>query len=214
MIPNFVDTSFYRPLPRKNEFAAEHGLLEEFVLLYAGNIGVSQDWESFLHAAAALSSKPICFAVSGNGVTAEWLRSEALRRGLSNVKFFGYLPRDATPLLYASSDVGTIPMKEGSATDTFPSKVYTLFACGKPPVVSADKGSELERVVHLSGCGSVVRPGDPDAYTDAVLSAFNRRGSLAAEGARGRAFVERSYSKEAVAAQYHELIRELCAPSS
>ncbi|MBA3466425.1 MAG: glycosyltransferase family 4 protein [Gemmatimonadaceae bacterium] len=213
MIPNFVDTSFYRPLPRQNEFAAEHGLLEEFVVLYAGNIGVSQDWESFLYAAQALSSRPICFAVSGDGVTAEWLRAETAKRGLVNVKFFGYLPRDVTPLLYASSDVGTIPMKEGSATDTFPSKVYTLFACGKPPVVSADRDSELERVIQSSGCGTVVPPNDPPAFAAAILAAFERRESLPAEGARGRAYVERSYSREAVAARYDDLIKELCPQS-
>ncbi|HEV2130698.1 MAG TPA: glycosyltransferase family 4 protein, partial [Longimicrobiaceae bacterium] len=44
VIPNFVDTELYRPLPRHNEFSAQHELDDDFVVLYGGNIGLSQDW--------------------------------------------------------------------------------------------------------------------------------------------------------------------------
>ncbi len=208
VIPNFVDTTLYRPRQRQNDFAVSHGL-KDFVALYAGNIGATQDWESLLHAANSLRSAPITFVISGDGGRGEWLRTEVARRNLSNVKLLGYLPRELTPLVYASSDIGVIPMKAGTTIDTFPSKVYTHFACAKPAVVSADDGSELKRVIEDSGCGSVVTPGDPEALTTAIRSAFERRTSLADEGAKGRAYVERTYSKESVAAQYSDLIASL-----
>jgi colanic acid biosynthesis glycosyl transferase WcaI len=209
VIPNFVDTNLYRPRERRNPFATNNGLADDFVVLYAGNLGKTQDWESFLYAAESLRSRPITFAVSGDGLKGDWLRSEVERRSLTKVKLLGYLPRHQTPLLYASSDIGIIPMKARATIDTFPSKVYTHFACAKPAIVSADEGSELKRVIRESGCGSVVPPDDPKALTSAIQQAFERRDSLAAEGAKGRAFVEKTYSKEAVAARYSALIEDL-----
>ena len=208
IIPNFVDTALYRPQNRSNEFSLAHGL-DGFVALYAGNIGATQDWASVLDAAETLRSQPITFVISGDGGKGDWLRGEIARRNLGNVRLLGYLPRETTPLVYASSDIGIIPMKPGATIDTFPSKVYTHFACGKPVIASADEGSELKRVIRDSGSGAVVAPGDAEAFTEALLGALARRRSLSEEGARGRAYVERSYSKEAVAAQYSALITTL-----
>ena len=56
VIPDFVDTDLYRPLPRDNEFAVANGLVDPFVVLYGGNIGRMQDWESVLSAAERLSA--------------------------------------------------------------------------------------------------------------------------------------------------------------
>ena len=49
-IPNGVDCEFYRPLSKSNEFLESNGLIGDFVVLYAGNIGLVQDWESVVFA--------------------------------------------------------------------------------------------------------------------------------------------------------------------
>ncbi|HEX3159060.1 MAG TPA: glycosyltransferase family 4 protein [Gemmatimonadaceae bacterium] len=208
-IPNFVDTELYRPLPRDNPFARQHGLVERFTVLYGGNIGLSQDWESFLHAANALARLPIDFVLVGGGAREEWLRGEVARRRLHNVKLLGYQPRELMPQINAASDLGTIPMKATTTSDTFPSKVYTIMACAKPVVVSADEDSELAWLVNTAGCGRVVHPDDPDAYTEAILSLFQSKETLHAVGCQGRQFVIDTYSKEAVGARYDRLVREL-----
>jgi colanic acid biosynthesis glycosyl transferase WcaI len=209
VIPNFADTDFYRPLPRDNDFARQHGLLDDFVVLYGGNIGVGQDWETLLAAAQALRNHPITFVITGDGVCRTWLLDEIQQRTLHNVRFLGYLPLDSVPYASASSDIGTIPMKKAATRDIFPSKIYAMMACGKPAIVAADADSELVQVVQQAQCGRVVPPEDPPAYTEAVYRAFQERDRLPAEGARGRQFVEQHYSKEAVAHQYDELIRHL-----
>jgi len=90
MIPNSVDTSLFRPLPRENEFARQHGLVDGFVVLYGGNIGLSQDWESFMRAAEELARLPIQFVVVGGGVRGAWLEQECAARKLANVRLLGY----------------------------------------------------------------------------------------------------------------------------
>ena len=100
-------------------------------------------------------------------------------------------------------------MKTGGTTDTFPSKIYTIMACARPVLVSADADSELKWLVETAACGRVVPPDDPPAYLTAIRCAFAEREALRSEGERGRAYVEQSYSKEAVGKSYDELLRLL-----
>lgn len=212
VIPNFVDTELYRPMPRHNEFSRSHGLDDQFVVLYAGNIGLSQDWESLLFAAAAHRHLPIRYVIAGDGARREWLEAEVPRRELPNVQLLGYQPRKRMPEINASGDLHTIPMKHETTRDTFPSKIYSIMASARPVVVSADPDSELEWLVQEARCGWVVAPEASQAYADAVLQAFRERDALAVQGARGRRFVEERYSKEAVGRRYDRLIRKLLSP--
>ena len=209
MIPNFVDTELYRPLPRENSFSHENGLMGYFTVLYAGNIGVAQDWAVILNAAERLRAYPIKFVVVGDGTRREWLADTVAQRRLDNVLMLDYQPRERIPEIIASCDVATITMAPHLGSDGFPSKIYTTMACEKPSIVSTELDSELAWIVGESKCGTVVPAGDNDAYVDAVLEAFQRRDSLASEGQRGRAFVEKRYSKQAVALQYDTLVRSL-----
>ncbi len=209
VIPNFVDAQLYRPLPRNNAFARKHDLLDTFVVLYGGNVGASQDWESLLFAAEKLFDLPITFVIVGDGMRREWLEQEITGRKLTNVKFLGYHSRKSMPEINASSDIGIIPMKATTTTDTFPSKIYTIMSCAKPAIVSADPDSELAWIIQQSGCGRVVTPEDPVAYTNAIRQAFEERKNLPEEGKLGRKFVEQDYTKEVVAQKYSVLVQQL-----
>ncbi|HMA53594.1 MAG TPA: glycosyltransferase family 4 protein, partial [Acidobacteriota bacterium] len=66
VIPNFADTEFIRPLARRNRLSASLGLDDRFVVLYAGNIGLSQGLEAVLDAAVLLKDHPdIVFLIVG-----------------------------------------------------------------------------------------------------------------------------------------------------
>ena len=208
-IPNFVDAEFYRPLPRDNAFAREHGLISPFVIMYAGNIGVAQDWGPILYAADRLREQPMKFVIIGDGTCREWLVRTVAQRNLNNVLVLNYQPRDKMPEINAACDVATITMAPDAGRDGFPSKIYTTMACGKPSIVSTELESELAWIVRESMCGTVVPVRNNYAYAAAVLEAFRGRGGLVSEGLRGRSFVEQRYSKKAVALQYDFLIRSL-----
>jgi glycosyltransferase involved in cell wall biosynthesis len=208
-IPNFVDIDFYRPLPRDNDFAREQGLLDHFVVMYAGNIGVAQDWTALLYAAEALRNEPIRFVILGDGTQRDWLAEKVARRNLHNLMLLPYQPRERMAEINASCDVATITMAPKAGWDGFPSKIYTTLACGKPSIVSTEEESELAWIVYEARCGTVVPVEQNAAYTEAVLNAYRRRDELGEEGRRGRRFVEEHYSKRAVALQYDRIIRSL-----
>jgi colanic acid biosynthesis glycosyl transferase WcaI len=211
VIPNFVNTDLYRPLPRDNEFARRHHLNHEFTILYAGNIGLSLDLELVLDAAAKLDDLAVRFVFVGDGVRANWLADEISSRQLRNVVYLGYQPQEVAHLIYPSCDLAMIPMKAGTTTDTFPSKVYTILASGKPVLVSADSASELHWMVREWRCGRVVKPEDRTEFVEAVRHAYLEHSVLAQEGEAGRIQVVAKYSKEAVGAQYDRLIAEVLA---
>ena len=68
VIPNFVDTEFMQPGSRLNDFSASHNLNDKFIVLYAGNIGLAQGFETILEAAYLLRRFPdLCFVIVGDG---------------------------------------------------------------------------------------------------------------------------------------------------
>ncbi|HUS88220.1 MAG TPA: glycosyltransferase family 4 protein [Desulfosporosinus sp.] len=209
MIPDFVDTELYRPLPRINQFAEKHGLLHDFVVLYAGNIGLVQDWDSVLYAAEKLKDFPIQFVIVGDGLRREWLFEEIKDRNLQNIKLLGYQPKSLMPQINASCDIGMIPMKRAGAQDGFPSKIYTNLASAKPVIVSAAPDSDMANFLTYAKCGRVITPENPQAFTEAILEAFRNRDVLSTEGERGRRFVKGKFSKQAITRRYDALIREL-----
>jgi colanic acid biosynthesis glycosyl transferase WcaI len=79
LIYDWVDTDLVHPLPFDNPFACEHGLTGRLVVLYAGNIGLSQGLENVLRTAEQLSSRSeIRFLFVGDGPGRETLVAEVV----------------------------------------------------------------------------------------------------------------------------------------
>jgi colanic acid biosynthesis glycosyl transferase WcaI len=212
VIPNFVDVEFMQPRSRDNAFAREYGLAGKFVVLYAGNVGLTQDFEAMLAAAHALTDRPnVHFAVVGDGARREWLEGEIVRRGLSNVSLLPYQPRNRVPDVYGSAAVCLVPMQAGTAQETFPSKIYTIMASARPAVVAADPDSELSAIVAQVRCGRAVPPGDGPAMANAIRELEGSPDEARACGERGRLYVVERHSPSAVAALYDDLLRGIAA---
>ncbi len=210
VIPNFVDTEFIRPLDRKNAFSSHHGFDDSFVVLYAGNLGLTQSFESILGAAEGLRDlSELKFVLIGDGSRRDWLKSEVTRKGLENLLMLPYQPSSVVPDIYAACDLCVVPLKQGTAQGTFPSKIYTIMAAGRPVLVSADTDSELTWVVKEADCGWTVPPDDAKAMSEAVRHAYENRKEGLAKGESGRRYVVERHSKRTVALQYDALIREL-----
>jgi colanic acid biosynthesis glycosyl transferase WcaI len=209
-IPNFVDTNFIRPLARCNTFSTTHGLEGQFVILYAGNIGLTQGFETILVAARQLAHLPkLRFLIVGGGTRESWLRDQLAREKLQNVTLLPYQPRSLVPQVYASSDVSLVPLKRGTAQETFPSKIYTIMAAGRPVIASADPDSELAWIIKEAKCGMVVEPDNPEALARVITHAYHENAELQQQGKNGRAYVVAHHSRQAVGCQYDALIRQL-----
>jgi colanic acid biosynthesis glycosyl transferase WcaI len=210
VIPNFVDTKFMQPGERHNSFSATHGLDNQFVVLYAGNIGLTQGFETILAAARKLTHiQDLHFLVVGDGARRVWLKEQLAQNNISNVILLPYQPRSVVPQIYASSDLCLVPLKRGTAQETFPSKIYTIMAASRPVIVSADSESELTWVVEKADCGWTVPPDDPDALAASIEHIYHRRADLQHIGRNGREYVIAHHSRRPVALQYHKLFQQI-----
>jgi len=214
VIPNFVDTAFMQPAPAAaratNAFARAHDLVASFVVLYAGNIGLTQGFETILAAARQVQHLPdVRFVLVGDGTRRAWLEAQLAANPLPNVMLLPYQPRSVVPALYATADLCLVPLKRGTAQETFPSKIYTIMAAGRPVIAAADPDSELAWVVAHAGCGWAIPPDDAAALATAISAAYAQRATLPALGEQGRAYVVANHTRSAVAHRYDSLIRQL-----
>jgi colanic acid biosynthesis glycosyl transferase WcaI len=195
-------------MARDNAYRREFGLQDRTVVMYAGNVGLSQSLDLVLDAAAVLADDPdIVFVINGGGAARPDLERRAA--GRPNVRFVDMQPKDRLPEVLAAADIHLVPLKRGLGRASVPSKLYSILAAGRPLVASIDPGTEVARITAEAGAGIAVAPEDPEAFTKAISRLVHAPDEAAAMGRAGRAFVERWASPAAVAAQYEALFAEL-----
>jgi colanic acid biosynthesis glycosyl transferase WcaI len=208
VIPNFVDTVQIRPADPENTYRKEHGLTGKQVVLYAGNVGLSQSVDLLVEAARRLADRDdVVFVVNGGGSALADLERAAA--GLANVRFVPMQPKERLPEVLAAGDIHVVPLRRGLAKASVPSKLYSILAAGRPVLASVDEGTEVARTVHRAGAGIAVPPEDPDAFAAALLTLLDDPDGARRMGERGRQFVESWASPAAVAARYEDLFQEL-----
>jgi glycosyltransferase involved in cell wall biosynthesis len=187
VIHNWADCRRVAPGPRDNPFARQHGLVDRFVVLHAGNIGLSQDLEIVLHAAEQLRDRPdVVFVFVGDGAKKKDLQDMADRRDLRNVIFLPFQPREMMDQSYATADASLVSMKRGLAGVIVPSKVYNVLASGRPCIAAIEPDCEVADIVHRHACGFVIAPGDASALRARILELAADRERGVAMGTRAR----------------------------
>lgn len=193
VIPDWVDTGLIRPLDR-NPFRAQFG--ERFVVMYSGNIGLSQHLEAVLEAAERVANHPgIVFVLIGEGARKAALTKLARERGLANVMFLSYRPKEDLAESLGAADLHLIPLMRGAAGCLVPSKIYGILAAGRPFIAMMEAHAEVARIAREHRVGFVVEPGDAGALADAILSANHNRNELRAMGERARELALRQFDR-------------------
>lgn len=212
VIPNFVDTEFVHPRPRQNPFSRQYGLDDKFVVLYAGNIGFTQGFETILSVAQEVEEvSDIHFLVVGDGARRKWLETQLKQQNHRNITLLPYQSRSTVPDIYAASDICLVPLKRGTAQGTFPSKIYTIMAAARPVIASADADSELAYLVDRAECGWVTPPDDVTGLAEAIRESYREPALREKKAQNGYEYVHRHHSRGVVADQYDALIRQIAS---
>ncbi len=201
VIPNFVDADRIVPLDRATSFRGELGIGGETVVMYAGNVGLSQSLGMLLDAARAMPDT--VFVINGEGAARADLEREAA--GLANVRFSDYQPRERVPEVLASADIHVVPLRAGLGRVSVPSKTYSILAAGRPVVACVDPGTEVPRILAASGGGVALPPDDPAALVAALRALVADPGTCRDMGRKGRTWVESHVSPRAVARAWLDL---------
>jgi colanic acid biosynthesis glycosyl transferase WcaI len=210
VICNWTDTDFIRPLPRRNAFSAQWGLDEFFVVMYAGNWGVTQGLEQIVEAARFLIDEPaIRCVLVGDGVARNELQQIVQREGLNNVRFIPFQQRELVPQILASADVSLITLKRGMGTDSVPAKFFPILASARPVIATMDAGTDTWNFVHQSECGVCVEPENSQALAGAILRLYRDEDLRERFAANGRNYVVKFHSRASAAQEFHKLLLSL-----
>jgi glycosyltransferase involved in cell wall biosynthesis len=204
VVPDWVDCGRIRPLD-SNPLRRSFG--DKFVVMYSGNIGLSQQLEVVLEAADRLRDDDrILFAMIGEGTRKKWLQERASAMGLTNVKFLPYQPLEKLAESLGAADLHLIPLAAGAAGCLVPSKIYGILAAGRPFIAMMEESAEVAQIAREDAVGFVVRPGNVEALVDAIREAVDSPEHLKQMGARARRLAEMRFDRIKVTSMFGSML--------
>lgn len=214
LIANGVDPTMFNPDARGEQTRAALGLNGQFVITYAGALGMANDIQTILYAADRLRHEPrIHFLMVGDGKERAPLEALAARLQLENVMFAGSRPKSEMAEILAASDVCVATLKNiPMFRTTYPNKVFDYMAAGRPVVLAID--GVIREVVETAQAGIYVMPGDPQALAAAVRYLLDHEEEKNSMSRRGRVYVEQHFNRAEQSRQFSELLETLVAPKS
>ena len=152
-----------------NPLRREWGLDGKFVVGYSGNLGRVHEFATVLDAAVQLADREdIVFLFIGGGHQLGALKAEAGRRGLVNVQFQPYQPRERLAQSLGACDAHLVTLRSGLEGLVVPSKFYGIIAAGRPVLFVGAADGEIAGLVHEGQCGQAFQVGDAQALAQCL----------------------------------------------
>ena len=101
-----------------------------------------------------------------------------------------------------------IPDRRNVTGVSVPSRIYNLFAVGRPVIVTAEANSEAALMLKEENIGRVVRPEDPPNLAEAIRSAAADHEGTLAKGRRA-ALIAQRYTYDRAIASYRQVLSEV-----
>jgi glycosyltransferase involved in cell wall biosynthesis len=207
IIPNWVDTQLIYPQKTKNSLRSELSAGDAFVVMYSGNLGLSQRLEHLLEAAHLLRHESgLKFVLIGAGASKEELLALAQAKELTNVTFLDYQPKSALATSLSAADLHFVVLDPAIAGCLMPSKIYGILASGTALLAATTDDCELARLVRQNDVGYVVAFADSEALAERIQWAAHHQDDLVEMGARARQLAVEQYDRSYIIRTFGELM--------
>ena len=202
MLPNWAETFFIRPLPKKESMKAEIGICaDKKVVLYSGNVGEKQGVDLIIDAAAALKHLPdVLFVIAGEGASKDRLIRYAEEKGGTNILFLSLQPYDKLAAFLAIADIHLVVQKKTAADLVLPSKFMSILSAGGVALVTADSDTTLHNMIDANGIAHLCEPENLDVFVDTLKRILSRDNSDIAS--RARTYAEKNLSIDAILGEF------------
>lgn len=159
-VHNWVNEKKLTPLYDENviKFKKKYGLMDKFVFMYSGNIGLIYDLENIIKVIEKITFNDVVFAFVGDGNVKGELISYAQKKNMNNVVFIPYQDNDKIIYSLNAADVHFVVNRKGMKGVACPSKLYGVMSVGKPVLGVLEEGTEARTVIENSQCGYVTEP--------------------------------------------------------
>lgn len=210
VVQNGVETDLFRPSDTA-ALRSQLNLNDKFIVSYIGTLGMAHGLETVIAAAERLqaSHPEVLFLLIGEGAERERIVAMAQSRKLNNVRFIGQQPRERIPEYITASDACLVVLKKSEVFETvIPTKMLEFMSCERSVILGV--AGQARRIVEEANCGICFEPGNADALAESILRLTKDKPSRQALGRNGRSYILKNLSRESTAAQYLELLAQLC----
>jgi glycosyltransferase involved in cell wall biosynthesis len=195
VVPNGVDTEFFRPVDT-NGFREKHGLPDGPLVGYTGRHGFEKDLGTILDAVDGIDATVV---FGGDGPARDHLESRAADVD-ADVRFLGFLDREELPAFYSSLSAFAFP----SPVETQGLVALEANACGTP-VVGVDSGA-LSDTVEDGETGYHFQPGDVSGFRDGIDRVIRDGQGLRERCLERREAMSVEHAVDELAAVYDEVL--------
>jgi glycosyltransferase involved in cell wall biosynthesis len=183
----------------------------DFVILFAGNLGESQNLDFVLEAAEKLrQNENIKFIFLGDGRAKKNLVQKSSEKNLleKNVFFPGKFPVESMPFFMSKASVLLVSLKDNFIfNSTVPAKVQFYMAQEKP-ILAALNGDGAD-LIREADCGFAVNSGDEKNLAETILKISGmQKTELEKLGANGKKFYEANFKKSDLMNQLEKIFRD------
>ncbi len=168
-------------------------------LIFAGNIGEAQSFETLILTALKLKklNYPIYWNIFGDGRSKEHFYRKVLELKLEeNFIFRGSIKSEEMPIYFACADALIVSLKKSKIFSlTIPAKIQSYLACGKPIIGSID--GEGAKIINIANAGFVSNSEDIDGLVSNIIKFFNLKESeRLILGMNGRKYFEKEFATD------------------
>jgi colanic acid biosynthesis glycosyl transferase WcaI len=194
--PNSAE-ALYQPLELEEDAEERSRMPVGFKVMFAGNIGAAQDFETILSAAEYLREHTdIHWIILGDGRKRSWVETEINQRGLTgNVHLLGSHPMESMPRFFSLADVMLVTLKKDPIFAlTIPAKLQSYLACGKPIIAALD--GEGSRIIQEADAGLTSPAENSKLLAENVKAMYRLSMAERTEiGIRGRKYFEEHFER-------------------
>ncbi|NQV72054.1 glycosyltransferase family 4 protein [bacterium] len=195
--PNWVEPDYLVCKAKVNALEVP-GFPQGFCIVFAGNIGIAQDFQTIIRAAELLSEhSDIHWVIIGDGRQFNWVKSEIYNKKLAqNVHLLGRYPAVMMPTFFDLADVLLVTLRDDPIFSlTLPGKLQSYMASGKP-IIAALNG-EGGRLVDESKSGRTCRSGSHQQLAENILELYRMSPSERAQlGLNGKSYCDRYFNRD------------------
>ncbi|TSA24443.1 glycosyltransferase WbuB [bacterium] len=207
VIRNGSDLSF-RPVEISEELKKKFQADNNFIVIYAGILGLAQNLRIIIDAAKKLENAHILFLLLGTGPEENKLKDYAQKLELRNLKFLGEIPTNEMSGYFSLANCGIIPLRNIEVfKSTIPSKLFDYMSAALPILLGV-KG-EAALILNQSKAGITFEPDDSEDLAEKIIYLQSNPNLLLEMKTKGRRFVKHNYNRKILAAKLEKLLNKI-----
>ena len=208
VIRNGSDMQFEKKIIAKS-FELKFKSNNEFIIIYAGILGIAQNIKTILDTAIILKKENIKFLLIGSGPEEKILKDYSKQNNIENVKFIGQVPKNKISDYMSLADCGIIPLKKIPVFETtIPSKIFDYMSANLPILLGV-KG-EAKEILDESKAGIGFEPDNSKDLADKILLLFNNKNEIEKMSKHGRQFVVEHFNRTILAEKLEQELVKIC----